>query len=272
MNMKIAIFAFVLVSFSVNAALGQAKPNHQDNDRLPTLFIIGDSTVNNSDQGVQGWGNVIGDYFDKSKINVVNRARGGRSSRTFYTEGLWDKVLAELSAGDFVLMQFGHNDGGSLDKDRARGSLKGTGEETQEVTIESTGKKEVVHTYGWYMRKFVSDAKAQGATPIVLSQVPRNIWKDGKVERVSDNYGRWAMETAKTENALFIDLNEITAEQFEKEGEAVVGPKYFTSKDHTHSSPAGARLNAESVVKGLRSLRKDPLKKFLLKTTAVKSK
>src|SRR6476620_10129882 len=150
MNMKIAIFAFVLVSLSMNA-LGQAKPNPQDNDRLPTVFIIGDSTVNNSDQGVQGWGNVIGDYFDKSKINVANRARGGRSSRTFYTEGLWDKVMAELSSGDFVLMQFGHNDGGSLDKDRARGSLKGTGEETEELTVESTGKKEVVHTYGWYM-------------------------------------------------------------------------------------------------------------------------
>ena len=248
------------------------KPGSENGKLLPTLFIIGDSTVNNSDSGMQGWGNVIGDYFDKTKINVVNRARGGRSSRTFVTEGLWDKVLAELKPGDIVLMQFGHNDGGPLDKERARGSLKGTGEETQDVTIEATGKKETVHTYGWYMRKFVSDTKAKKATPIVLSPVPRNIWKDGKVERMSDNYGRWAAEIARLENALFIDLNEIVAALYEKEGEAAVGPKYFTSKDHTHTSPAGARLNAESVVNGLRSSKKDPLKKYLIKQSVTPGK
>jgi len=82
---------------------------------------------------------------------------------------------------------------------------------------------------------------------------------------MSDNYGRWAAEIARQEKVLFLDLNEITAAKFEKEGEAVVGPKYFTPKDHTHTSAAGARLNAESVVNGLRSLKKDPLKKFILK-------
>jgi rhamnogalacturonan acetylesterase len=265
-NKTFAILLLLINCFSASViAQEPAKANPKNNKPLPTLFIIGDSTVNNSDQGMQGWGNVIGEYFDKAKINVVNRARGGRSSRTFYTEGLWEKVLEELKPGDYVLMQFGHNDGGPLDKERARGSLKGTGEETQDVTIEATGKKETVHTYGWYMRKYISDTKAKGATPIVLSPVPRNIWKDGKVERMSDNYGRWAAETAHQESALFIDLNEIVAAQYEKEGEAAVGPKYFTSKDHTHTSPAGARLNAESVVKGLRSLKKDPLKKFVLK-------
>jgi len=269
--MKTAVVVLLAVMSWLVAVVGaqeQAKATSKDGKRLPTLFIIGDSTVNNSDQGVQGWGNVIDEYFDKAKINVVNRARGGRSSRTFYTEGLWDKLVTDLKPGDVVLMQFGHNDGGSLDKDRARGSLKGTGEESQEVTIEATGKKEVVRTFGWYMRKYVSDTKAKGAIPIVLSPVPRNIWKNGKVERMSENYGRWALETAKTGNSPFIDLNEITAEQYEKEGEAVVGPKYFTTKDHTHTSPAGARLNAQSVVKGLRSLKKDPLKKYLLKPAA----
>src|SRR5262245_47329962 len=104
------------------------KPNE-----LPTLFIIGDSTVSNSDSGAQGWGNVIGEYFDKAKINVQNRARGGRSSRTYFTEGLWDKVVAEIKPGDFVLIGFGHNDGGPIDKEKFRGSLRGTGEETQNV-------------------------------------------------------------------------------------------------------------------------------------------
>ena len=71
------------------------------------------------------------DYFDAAKINVVNRAVGGLSSRTYLTQGDWDRVLAMLKPGDFVMMQFGHNDGGPLDDAaRARGTLKGTGEET----------------------------------------------------------------------------------------------------------------------------------------------
>src|SRR5713101_9427458 len=70
----------------------------------PTLFIIGDSTVNNSTKGQIGWGTPIAAFFDKTKINVENRARGGRSSRTYTTEGLWDRVLAEMKSGDFVLM------------------------------------------------------------------------------------------------------------------------------------------------------------------------
>src|SRR5260221_1596631 len=108
------------------------------------------------------------EYFDKTKSIVANRAIGGRSSRTYLTEGLWDKVLAGMKPGDFVLMQFGHNDGGPLTGGRARASLKGNGEETQEVTDEKTDKKELVHTYGWYIRKYVTDAKAKGAMPIVL--------------------------------------------------------------------------------------------------------
>lgn len=242
-----------------------AQPKDAKRGELPTLFIIGDSTVNNSGEGFQGWGNVITEHFDSAKITIENRARGGRSSRTFQTEGLWDKVLAEMKKGDLVLIQFGHNDGGSLDKDRARGSLKGIGDESKEVTIEATGKKETVHTFGWYLRKYVSDAKAKGVVPILLSPVPRNIWKDGKVVRASGDYGFWAEDTAATTKTLFVDLNEISAIQYEKEGQAKVAAEYFTTKDHTHTSPAGAKLNAGSVAEGLRKLKGSPLKKYLAK-------
>src|SRR5881227_1754127 len=119
----------------------------------PTLFLVGDSTVNTPTKGVQGWGTPIAGLFDQTKIKVENRARGGRSSRTYYTEGLWDQVAADLKPGDFVLMQFGHNDGGPLTGGRARASLKGSGDETKDV--EDQGKKETVHTYGWYLRKYV---------------------------------------------------------------------------------------------------------------------
>src|SRR5712691_7132723 len=120
-------------------------------DHLPTLFIIGDSTVKNGTKGQVGWGDPIADDFDKSKIRVVNRALGGRSSRTYLTEGLWDKVLADVQPGDFVIMQFGHNDGGGLSDPRGRASIKGTGDETQEATNARTGEKQSVHSYGWYL-------------------------------------------------------------------------------------------------------------------------
>src|SRR5262245_23109501 len=96
----------LLVGLGALAALTLlAAPARADDPkpRPPTLFIVGDSTVNNGTKGQQGWGTPLAALFDPKKITVDNRARGGRSSRTFITEGLWDKVLADLRPGDFVL-------------------------------------------------------------------------------------------------------------------------------------------------------------------------
>src|SRR5471032_2005695 len=83
--------------------------------KLPTIFVAGDSTAAvGAGEAQQGWAVPFADYFDSTKVNVANRARGGRSSRTFITEGTWDKLLADVKTGDFVLIQFGHNDGGAL--------------------------------------------------------------------------------------------------------------------------------------------------------------
>jgi rhamnogalacturonan acetylesterase len=225
---------------------------------LPTLFLVGDSTVRVGTRGEKGWGEVIAPYFDSKKINVVNRAIGGRSSRTFQTEGRWDNVLAEMKPGDFVLVQFGHNDGGDIATGtRPRASLHGSGDETQDVMIESTGKKETVHTFGWYMKKYARDAKAKGATPILCSLVARKIWKDGKIVRASETYGKWTAEAAKAEGADFVDLNEIIAERYEKLGPAKVEPLF--ADEHTHTTPAGAQLNAECVISGLKGLKPNPL-------------
>lgn len=232
-------------------------------DKKPTLFIVGDSTVNNSSEDFVGWGNLISEYFN-NKINIVNRARGGRSSRTFYTEGLWQKVVEELKSGDFVLIQFGHNDGGPIDKDKFRGSIRGIGDEKQEI-IGQNGQPETIYTFGWYLGKFIADVKSKKATVILLSPVPRNQWKDGKVKRENETYGKWSREVAKNEKVLFVDLNEITALKYEKEGAEVVGVKYFTTKDHTHTSASGAKLNAESVIEGLKKLKDNPLKKYFAK-------
>jgi lysophospholipase L1-like esterase len=228
----------------------------------PTLFLIGDSTVRNRTRGQLGWGDPFAGLFESSKIAVTNRALGGRSSRTFLTEGLWDKVLAELKPGDFVLMQFGHNDGGPLDDGRARASLKGNGEQSQLVTNKTSGKVETVHTYGWYMRKYITDTKAKGATPIVLSLVPRKIWKDAKVVRGTNDYAKWAKEAAADENVPFVDLNDIVATHYEALGQQKVEGLF--ADEHTHTNEEGAKLNAQCVVEGLRALKNCELVNFLL--------
>lgn len=232
------------------------------NPKLPTIFVVGDSTANNHANGGLGWGDPFIDYFDAAKANVVNRARGGRSSRTYVTEGLWDKVLSEMKKGDFVLIQFGHNDAGAInDASRARGSLPGLGEETQEIDNLLTKQHEVVHTYGWYMRKMIGEVKAKGATPIVLSLTVRNIWKDARVERGSGKFSQWAAEIANSEKILFVDLTKIIADKYEQLGEAKVKELFAT--DHTHTSPAGAELNASLVVAGLQTLKGKPLSRYL---------
>lgn len=231
-----------------------------------TLYVIGDSTVKNSSghggPGLWGWGTFIGDFFDSTRLQTNNQAMAGRSSRTFFTEGRWENVRTKLQPGDFVIMQFGHNDGSVPDTAKAgnRGTLKGTGNETKELVF-ADGRTETVHTYGWYIRKFVTDTKAKAAIPIVCSMIPRNMWKDGSTLRASNDFGKWAAEVAKEEGAYFIDLNTITGNKYDGMGPDKV--KDFFPGDHTHTNEAGARLNAESIVEGIKNLKDCPLNNYL---------
>ncbi|WP_440133806.1 rhamnogalacturonan acetylesterase [Chitinophaga sancti] len=252
----------LLLTIFTAACLMSAAP------QKPTLYLIGDSTVKNGkdkgDGDLWGWGHFIGDSFDTTKISIVNRALGGTSSRTYRTKGLWDGVLAKLQAGDYVILQFGHNDGAPLDDTaRARGTIKGIGDEQQEIYNPITKQQEVVHSYGWYLIQIIKEAKAKGATPIVCSPIPRNVWKDGKVARNKEDYGLWAKQVAEREGVAFIDLNALVADVYDQEGETKVASTYFGSKDHTHTIEAGARLNAQEVVIGIKGLRKLRLNKYL---------
>lgn len=261
----LALLAVCLSPFICAAQTGELAPlptppvQRPADPKLPTVFVVGDSTANNNANGGKGWGDPFAAFFDASKVNVLNRARAGRSSRTFLTEGLWDRVLQDLKAGDFVLIQFGHNDGGPLDTGRARGSLPGLGEETKEVT-KPDGTKEVVHTFGWYNRRFIADVRARGATPVILSLTVRNIWKEGRVERGSGKFRQWAEELARAEGVQFVDVTTIIADRYEALGQEQV--KALFGPDHTHTSPAGAEFNAAAVVAGLKGLKGDPFKKY----------
>jgi rhamnogalacturonan acetylesterase len=225
------------------------------------LYIIGDSTVQNNDgNGVNeywGWGTLVKPYFDSTKIDIRNHAKSGTSTRTFITDGRWDKILKTLKAGDYVIMQFGHNDQAVInDSTRAKGTLKGIGEETEAIFNLKTQKQEVVHTFGWYLRKFIRETKEKGAVPIVCSLVPREKWKNGKVNREID-YVIWAKEVATKEQAYFIDLNELVVQKWEALGADSV--RTFFPGDHTHTNVKGASLNAASVIEGLQQFKHNPL-------------
>jgi hypothetical protein len=107
----------------------------------------------------------------------------------------------------------------------------------------------------------IEDAKAKGAVPIVLSLTVRNIWKDGHVERGPGKFGQWAAEIAGSEKVMFVDMTKLIADKYEQLGEEKVKELFAT--DHTHTSPAGADLNASLVVAGLQTLRGKPLNRYL---------
>ena len=174
------------------------RENVPANPNLPSLYFVGDSTVRNGQGtgtgGQWGWGDELAPLFDTSKINVVNRAVGGTTSRTFYRD-LWQNVLAMLKPGDFVLMQFGTNGGAVNDASRAPAAAKFTASATRRrrSPIMVTKKFEVVHSFGWYEKQMIADARSKGATPMVCSLIPRNAWRDGKAARSgADTAADWA--------------------------------------------------------------------------------
>lgn len=231
----------------------------------PVLYIIGDSTVQNGSgkgsDSLWGWGSFMNLFLDSTKIDIQNLAKGGRSSRTFVTDGRWESIMKTIKKGDYVLIQFGHNDGGELaDTLRARGTIKGIGTESKDVYNPIRKVNETVYTYGYYMRKYVNEAKSKGVIPIIVSPVPRNKFDEkGKIEK--DQYGIWSEEVAKQTGAYFIDLNEMVIKKYQEMGQEKV--KAFFPKDHTHTNEAGAVLNAELVAKGIKQLKSCELKNYL---------
>ena len=236
------------------------------NSKLPTLFIAGDSTAAPGN----GWGVLLPAYFDLKLINVCNCAVGGTSSRTFITGGTWGNLISHLKAGDFVLIQFGHNDTSPINEiesvppsaRRSRGTLPGIGEESREIDNILTKKHEVIHTYGWYMRKMIQDVQSKGAIPIILSLTPHNTWKDDKIDLGRfDDYRKWSEELAGQVGVPFIDVTKRIADEYDRLGQAQV--KLFFPKDAVHTNPKGSDLAASIVIAGLRGLNNHPLDTFL---------
>ncbi len=237
----------------------------------PVLFFTGDSTVKNADKeddGMWGWASQAQTVFDESKITLCNAARAGRSTRSFIREGLWEKVYNSLQPGDYVTIQFGHNDICPITDQKARGVIPGT-QDTLHVYKMDDGSYQTVYSFGWYLRKMIDDVREKGATPILVSLTPRNEWPGGRIERRDASYGKWYREVVEQTGVAFIDMHNISADfldkkfavkrlpddkQKAKEKVAALKEKagvYF-KKDHTHASKLGAQMNAQSFAKGLR--------------------
>ena len=219
----------------------------------PVVFFTGDSTVKNTDKdedGMWGLGAVAACAFDTTKVTLYNNAMAGRSARTYLDEGRWDQVYNSIQPGDYVFIQFGHNDMGAINTGKARASINGTADSSHVYFMEKTRTYKVIYTYGWYLRKFVQDVREKGGTPIIVSFTPRNIWKDGKIERRKDCAAKWAREVAEETGTLFVDLHNLTADYLDKKGEKKAAAYY--NRDHTHTSKKGAELNAKMLAKGLK--------------------
>ncbi len=255
------------------------------------IFLCGDSTGKNEDSkpdGMWGWGSQAYTVFDESKCTFINCAKAGRSTRTYLNEKRWEEVYSTLRPGDYVLIQFGHNDIGGIDSEKERGVIA-TGKDTCHVyKSQSSGKYEVVYSFGWYIKKMIQDCKEKGAIPVILSFTPRNEWHSGNgatngklhpvtekkcrqyIERRSDNYiVEWDKTVAEEAGVEFVDVHNIAADTLDKLCGKAKSPEKAKAKanayfnhDHTHTSLLGARNNIQSLAKGLRN-NNSPLVKYL---------
>ena len=241
-------------------------------DEPTKIYLIGDSTMADysgdydkdkdymkTRYPLMGWGQVFQENMTKERLQplshiiesdsviVDDRARGGRSTRTFFEEGRWSSVYKDLQKGDLVLMQFGHNDAAENKPERF-------------VTVE--GYKE-------YLRLYVNQARQKEAVPVILTPVSRNYpWEDGKLGNVHGEYYTAAVEVAEELDVHLIDLTQRSMDHFTEKGKDYVTENYFMnfgpgiyeaypegSSDNTHFQPEGARAVAQLVYEGLLDLK-----------------
>ncbi len=204
--------------------------------KLPTIFLIGDSTVRNGrGDGVDrqwGWGDAFAVYIDPAKANLVNRAVGGTTAASFM-RGRWPAVRERLKPGDFVLMQFGTNSEGQM-------------------------------SFTDNLRQYVGEIKDRQATPIICTLVPRNSWVADKLRR-NDPHAAWVRTVADDEKVQLLDLNNLIADQYDTIGHEAT-TALFESGPHTNRK--GAEFTAKVIADALKAAPDNPPAKFLCERPA----
>ncbi|KAH7160496.1 rhamnogalacturonan acetylesterase, partial [Dactylonectria estremocensis] len=207
-----------------------------------TVYFCGDSTMakNGANDGdTDGWGNYIGSYVS---LTTVNKAIGGRSARSYWNEGRFKAVADLVVSGDIVVIEFGHNDGGTpVTNDNGRSDCPGSGTET--CISSSTG--ETVYTFVYYVIQAAKLMTAKGATVILSSQTPNNQWETGVFGGAAPRfvgYQKTAVTALGSSAVTFVDHFQAVSNMNLKLGNSAVNA--FFPNDHTHTSPTGAKYAA----------------------------
>ncbi|MBR5715399.1 MAG: rhamnogalacturonan acetylesterase [Bacteroidales bacterium] len=264
----------------VDSKYARPVPGSSRKGNNPVLFLVGNSTMRtgtkgNGNNGQWGWGAFAAQYFDEERITVENHALGGTSSRTFYNQ-LWPDVLKGVQAGDYVLIELGHNDNGPLDTWTARNSIAGIDPDTcATVTLHDcrskdwNGRVETVYSYGQYMRMFINDVRAKGAYPLIASLTPRNSWdNETTITRKWTTFTPWGKAVAEEMNVPWIDLEGVSASRLEKFGHWKTDYMFYYV-DKIHTSRFGAENNAYSAALAIQQCENCPLKEYLKDLTPI---
>ncbi len=210
------------------------------------VYLIGDSTIATKETKAYpetGWGMPFQYFFD-STVVVENHAKNGRSTRTFLSENRWIPIYEKLKSGDYVFIQFGHND------------------ESKEKTDRYTSPED----YKKNLNKFITETKAKGAIPVLLTPVSRRKFIEGKQQETHIIYSALVKEVALTEKVAFIDLDVLSRDYYQSMGEenskllflqleAGEHPNYPEGKvDNTHFSELGARKISQIVLAEIKRL------------------
>ncbi|KAF2661245.1 carbohydrate esterase family 12 protein [Lophiostoma macrostomum CBS 122681] len=210
--------------------------------------MAGDSTMQSYKSGnIQGsWGY----YLPYSlTLPVSNQALGGRSARSFTVEGRFQTIIDQVQANDIVIIEFGHNDGGSLSTDNGRSDCPGAGSET--CTSTYNGQTVTVLTFPAYLINAGKALTAKGAKVIISSQTPNNPWEGGSFSYSPGRFTTYAKSAADAigSGAQFVDHGTYTADIFKTLGKAKVDALF--PNDHTHTGPEGADTVAKAFVKAV---------------------
>ncbi|KAH8900799.1 GDSL-like Lipase/Acylhydrolase [Thozetella sp. PMI_491] len=215
----------------------------------PTVYLCGDSTMakNGANDGAtDGWGQYFGKY---STATVVNKAIGGRSARSYWNEGRFSAVADVVQSGDIVVIEFGHNDGGSpTSSDNGRSDCPGAGTET--CISDATG--ETVYTFVFYVIQAAKLMLAKGATVVLSSQTPNNLWEGGTFSSSPPRfvgYQKTAAAALASSSVSFVDHFQAVSNMYKKLGNTATNALY--PNDHTHTSPTGADLSAQAFAQAI---------------------
>ncbi|MCY7822553.1 pectinesterase family protein [Bacillus spizizenii] len=261
------------------------------------IYVAGDSTVKTygSSSGSGGWGEYLQSFFNDDKVNIVNYANGGRSSRSFINEGSLDKIASTITAGDYLLIQFGHNDAanqtgylldrfvsmGEPDKNGMYPSVPGVKEATPE-SLSKYGPEYYPYTSGtfkWYLQQYIDVARKSGATPILATPVSRQYFNSngtikphhdatdtttGTITTSNNAYVRAVEQLGEEQGVEVINMFDLTKDSYEKaykndpaasNGDSPVARAIMNLADSTHNNKIGGFYNGGLLAKEIQKLR-----------------